>query len=269
MPAISYKKIVRRALDITWRNKFLWILGLFLFSFSNYNFLNILIGAPAQDPKWSRGVNTELFYRTLTEKPLMVALVLAVSLLFIFLFLYLGAVAKAGVILSADRIEKKEKPGLRKAIKEGRNFSWRLIGVSIAAASVLLLAGVLLLVPVYYLYDSGLVLRAAMLGGLAVIIYIPLFFIVSFTAILSSNFVVLGELNLSEALASGFDLFTRYWVQIILFSFLVLFMNAVLAFVFILALGTATLPFLLLNFLLGKVLAQSLMNALLFFGAGI
>lgn len=256
-----YKEVLKKAWRLAWQYKWLWVLGLFIVGPGDYNFLGIIsenLGIPEEALDYQD--NAVAFQEFLTQNPLWAAIAFTVFLLIIFLFLYVNGLAGAGVISTAFlHQEKKEEPNnLKKIIKRGARFAWKMVAISVAQVSILIFSTALLVAPVYYLLSQGLESRAAWLSFVAFVIFVPLYIVVNFTVIYARNFVVLGEMNVRQSVLSGWDLFSKYWKISILQALLIVLIYSVAIIGFMLAVGMGGLFFRGLMFLANNLAEVSI-----------
>src|SRR3989338_898008 len=174
-------RIIKRALTATWQNKFLWVLGLLSFGFSNYGFINFFFNNP---DRFGRLFGIKIFQIETSPNVIMFVLFLA-SLLLVSVLIYLSSLSRAGIITAADRVYTKKSATLKKSLSAALKYVWLLVSLLIITTAVLFGFAVMLILPPAYLYSVGFFWKAMILGGLALIIFIPFFITVSFTSIIS------------------------------------------------------------------------------------
>lgn len=152
--AIDYFGIVKKAFILPWKYRFLFWLGI-LASFaaggggggSNFNYassssdwqnlfkddqnkssqiLNTLKNTPRV-----LGTSTDRLTEFISHNIYWIALVVLILVLIAVVLLVFGTFARAGVIRSIPRLEKKEKPTFSEALWDGKRFFWRIVGAGI------------------------------------------------------------------------------------------------------------------------------------------
>jgi hypothetical protein len=181
---MDYGGLVKRALDIMWKFKYLWVFGFFLEFGSGtggwFGNLSERCELPVGDFISGALVGAIIF------------LVLVGLLLFlVFLIMYL--ISQGGLIHCVWKIESGEKPTLRDGWNAGiRNF-WRILGISILILIFILGSGIITLGPfVILIIAPSLVMGLIGIGS--TMIYVLGFVIVGL--LLALPFVALGLINL-------------------------------------------------------------------------
>jgi hypothetical protein len=174
---MDYGKLLRRAWDITWNNKFLWILG-FLAGLgsgggSNFNFRNFGGGGgpgrPGQAPMPE--LPPEL---AVSIVPIILAVLCVLFLVWI-VFWVIGTIANGGLIGAVNQIEIEGSSSFGRGWSAATPKMWRLLGISLATAIpalIVLIALVILALLALGLGVSGAEEAggAALVGALACLI---------------------------------------------------------------------------------------------------
>jgi len=143
-PDFSY--IIKRALEISWKYKFLWLFGIFLsfgagFNFRFYNFGTL-----------PSSLNTTKFKHSASNWFLAHIWLLATIGLILFLiwlaFFVMGIIAQAAVVKAADEAERGDKPTFTSMFKFGAGKFWRVLGLILFIFLIALAALVLLSIPI-------------------------------------------------------------------------------------------------------------------------
>lgn len=220
----SYLKILRQAYEVTRANKPLWVLGLFLGWTGIFNLSSF--SRQDQSTQYQNQINNWLNVHQSA------AIMIAVLFLIVLVVLaYLFFRAKAGLILGLKAILDKRATDFGKSFKQGGLFYRRIFRAYFLIYLGVILAGLLLSIPIIYLIALKLDFRAIVLIIFALIIFIPISLIALFLEVLSPLFVVLYDLTVTEAIKSSFDLFIKFWPQLVAFGFCILFTVLVVFFV--------------------------------------
>lgn len=224
---LEYSQIFKQALTLIRNNKFLWVFGLFLSLGGIFNFFSFSRnGSGEYYQKQSLKIN--LWFSNHPNQTLLIA---AVIILLFLLLVYVYFRAKAGIIIAIKAILDKQATGFSQAFRAAQFFYLRILRVFILLALLLVLAFLVLAAPVIYLFVSHYELRALMLLVLALIIFIPLSVVVYFISSLAPLFIVMNDLTATEAIKAGFDLFKKFWSQLIVFSLFLMVLNVAAFFV--------------------------------------
>ena len=261
MVNLPYKKIIRQAAELTWRHKWLWALGVLAFGFEDFNLINFRVNERVQP-----GQPFDAFVKSILSKPEVLVPAAIAALLLLLIFIYIQALAGGGILAGFLRIQNQKTANLSLSWKDGKKFSNRLFGLTIAAWLSLILGAILLIVPTYYLFNAGMALRAIIMAGLAFVIFIPYYFVVSLTSIYAANFIVLGNMNLTQAASSGFDLLTRHLITSAFFAAVVAILEIILIIIFALSGALLSIPFIIIGIILKMVFGTEIITLLYFLG---
>jgi len=160
---MDYGALVKRALDIMWKFKYLWIFGFFLeFGSGGGGFGNLpeKVKEPIGD-----------FFGGIPLMSIIIPLIL-IGLVVFLLFLILYIVSQGGLIHCVSRIESGENPTLRDGWNAGVKNFWRILGIAIIMLIFFFAAAVVTLGPFVVL-----LIVYKILGLLFAIILIPLFMV--------------------------------------------------------------------------------------------
>jgi hypothetical protein len=172
---MDYGKLLRRAWDITWNNKFLWILG-FLAGLgsgggSNFNFRNFGGGGGPSGPS-GQAPTPELPPELVGSIGLIILAVLCVLFLVWIVAWVIGTIANGGLIGAVDQIETEGSSSFGRGWSAASPKMWRLLGISLATAIpglIVAVSGVMLALPGLGLMAAGAERAggAALVGALA------------------------------------------------------------------------------------------------------
>ncbi len=160
---MDYGGLVKRALDIMWKFKYLWIFGFFLEFGSGGGG-----GGPIPD-KLKEPIGD--FFGGISLVSIIIPLILIGLVIFV-LFLILYIISQGGLIHCVSRIESGEKPTLRDGWNAGVKNFWRILGIGIIILIFVFAAMLLILGPFVILLIAN-----KTVGLLSLIILIPLFLV--------------------------------------------------------------------------------------------
>ncbi len=169
-----------------------------------------------------------------------------VSLVFITLAVIFYFRSKGALISAVSQLRDKKSLDKKLVYSESEPHTIKLMKVGFGLMAAMLLVGALLASPVVYLTANNYSSRAFSLGLMATIIYLPIFCILYYLAVLTPMFIVLQRMSIGGALKAGFDLIRKYWPMLIAFSAILLLVELVLVIVSLGLMVAATLPFVLL-----------------------
>jgi hypothetical protein len=157
---MDYGRLLRRAWDITWNNKFLWILG-FLAGLGsggggpNFNFRNF--GGGPSGPS-GQTPTPELPPELAGSIVPIILAVLCVLFLVWIVFWVIGTIANGGLIGAVSQVETEGSSSFGRGWSAASPKMWRLLGISLATAIpglIVVVAGVMLALPALGLMAAG------------------------------------------------------------------------------------------------------------------
>jgi len=237
---MDYGKLMRRAWEITWRYKFLWVFGIAIafcragggsgsnFNFSNRNFTG-------QNNQFGQFMNPANPFSQALERFfssgllwLFIGFLIVLVILFFFIGMAVVAYARGSIIRSVNLLENGETVNFRLAWEEGKKSFRRLLGMEILINIPGLLVGLAIMVAVILLIwnlikssgmaygaDQSAIFRSLLTIAPAFVIIICSLACVAFliqilVAILEvfgSRAIAIEDLPVIAALARGWKLF--------------------------------------------------------------
>ncbi|MEA2064963.1 MAG: hypothetical protein U9O66_01530 [Patescibacteria group bacterium] len=233
-----YRAIFLKPLKLVLKNKFLWVLGLFAlflagdgYDFISTNFSEILTN---RDSIIWRVYDTGLFQpaslvnlqNIISADPLAIVASLLILIFIIsifFLFIWLSVISQGGIVYSIFKLNNKEKIGLARSIKIGRNNFWQILNLNIINKSIVW--SVSFLFGLFYF--AFLIKNISFFAWFLIsIIFILIILFVSLITKYALSFIILQKKNYLSAIKAGFNLFLNNWVvtiETIFFLFIVNF----------------------------------------------
>lgn len=241
MPPV-YRVVLRKAWEITKKNRFLWFFGIFAALAGNGGVYEILV--KGFERVVSRGEtlmnNTDWLWQwsnifwpqiktAYEQAPLFANLfwiVFLAILIFLGVLIWLTVVSRGAIISCVKKIVGKKDTSLGDGWKEGNRFFWPLLGLNLLAKALVFGLLVLITLPAMVFLTGG---TASVGWNLAIYIFDFVLFtllalFISFMAVYASCFVVVKDLPLVESIRAGWRLFTKNWlvsVEMALLLFLI------------------------------------------------
>lgn len=249
---MEYGKIINRSFDIAWKNKTLWLLGLFAGGTTSFNIDTGWISDDFEFPAgdWSSGGLIPSF----DFEPGTIALMVVGFLLFFIVMMILHFISVAGLIDAANRIVRGGVYRLFDSISVGAGKLLRFVGLG-----VLLFVGGMICIIVLVMAVIGSFAIHDILGGMSLLFWIPLF-LLTFLALvtigsLAQRAIVVRDVSIGDGLEEAYYLFKNNLGK----------SAAILALYILLMIGIAILSFMVFGFpaLLFGFLSQSWLVALL------
>ena len=246
---MDYGWVLKRAWEITWKFKGLWVLGILAScssggggggggggsgSGSGYQFSGESNPRLQQFQQWFESIPTETWI-TIAIVAGLVILVLGL------VFLVLGVIGQGGLISGFNQVEDSGSVTLAEAFRLGTSNFWKLLGVRI----VFWLAGVLAAIVLVVL---AIMLTVGTLGiGLLCLVpllcvFIPLGALIGVYVILTQVALVTDQLSVGEAFRRSWKVLKENLGPVIVVGLIVIFGSLVIGLVLALPLIAAVLP---------------------------
>ena len=256
-----YRIVLKQALVLTWRYKYLWWFGIFAALIGNGGELEILfnnVGAnPSQAlfPAWQRIVSTKIFSgqiltnigNLLKQDTLNMIFVLAASLvvLAIGLFLiWLVIVSQAAIVNNSAAIIKQKKH----TFKEGLNFGilnfWPVLVLNIIIKAAIYILLVAISLPVIFWQGN---FNANLFYIIALVIAVPAAIILSFIMKYAIAYAVINKSKVAPAIKQSCRLFKENWLVSFEMAVMLFFINLLVGLAIVLTILILAVPFLFLG----------------------
>jgi hypothetical protein len=245
----SYRSIFRKALKVTWRNKYLWFFGLFasLVSFgTEYQILSRAMGEKGR-PMYmyfkDAGVFSSGFWSNMAELwssdawALITVVLVGLACLAIMVFLaWLAVISQAAIIDSAEKIVNKRKEalslGIASGLAVGRHKFWRVLGLDVITKVTVAILVWLVSLP---LVSSISIPELSIVYVVLFVILVPVALVFSLFINYSIAFVVIKDYSVSKSLQQGWSLFKKNWLVSIEMAFMLFLVNFLLTIVIIMS----------------------------------
>jgi hypothetical protein len=196
---INYLAIVKQAAFIAWRNKYLWWFGFFvMLSATGGSFFQYF---PKQDQVQKEKI-LDLFWAHREWA----FFAFAAAFLVWLVLLILGIISKGALIKSINKEIENKKSDFKGGFREGKKYFWKIFFLGLIAGIFLLSALVVFIIPIGFLFYNKAYLLGSILSILAIVIFIPIAFLVSFIKIYGYFYAVLSDLSLGESLENAYAL---------------------------------------------------------------
>ena len=278
-----YRKILKRAWAVSWKNKWLWIFGLFAAIVGNGSvYQSLLRGFSNIDSGYTifdtmreysaSGVFSTISFAKIAQLWQADATMfgsIIFSMLFILCVLALlfaiGIISQGSLIFGLLEIDTNKPVNLRTALRSGKEHFWRIFGLNLFTKIFLLS----LLILLAYLI-SLIITASSVVNMIIYIVSFLLFFILGmviyFITIYGTSFVVLRNRKVFPALRSAFDLFRKDIIVNLEMALILFIVNFIFLIIFFIGAFVLSSPFLVLYFLfavsgikIGALLASSLL----------
>jgi len=240
---INYLEIIKKAAFITWRNKYLWWFGLFILLASTCgNFFQAW-------PKEKNIQGQEVLDFTANHKELIIFLLAAFLLLWI-VFTILGIIAKGGLIKSLKSATENKKLGFKSGFQAGKKYFWKVFLIGAFSVVFILATLIVFMIPIGFLFYNKAYLLGGVLSFLALVIFIPVLFLVSFIRIYAYFYAILADLPIGESLENAYALLRKNIMSSLVISLVFLIVGTLVMIAAVLFL----IPVGIIFFLIGTLL---------------
>ncbi|MDD5397061.1 MAG: hypothetical protein PHW24_03300 [Candidatus Moranbacteria bacterium] len=198
MKTIKYFDILKKALLMTWNNKFLWVFGLLIFLGSLFSNVNV-------DTNKLSNQN----YVSFGSHPGIVGFVSVAMLLLIAALFLLRIVSMAAIIKSVSDINLYKQLKIKNILQESRVFLWRIFLLEIIIGLTLLAVALVLSIPVVYLFalNAKALAWIALVG--AIVIILPLLVLAYYLRRYAIIYIVLGNFKIRISLEAAYLMFEK------------------------------------------------------------
>ena len=240
------RHVLKRAWQITWRYRFLWLFGLFTMLLAgNGNEFNLLIsGTESIEKGWQRVVGIEGTLESLRQGWSANSwLVIIISLIIFLFFLWLSIISQIGLIHCLKKINANQNSSLKEGFAAGKKYFWSVLGVNIIAIIIifgLLLALGLPIISIFLSYKS--IGWATFFTLVAFIILVPLAIVISLITRFASCYIVLKGQDVWQAFQKGIRLFGKHWLKSVELAFVLFLISLVVSFILTLLIALVNLP---------------------------
>jgi hypothetical protein len=239
---LSYLKVFKQALILAKTKKFLWGLALFLIWGNLALYLIIFSRGQNQNQVPVKQMNLTDYFSQSQQIGLALGVI---ALIAIAIWLYL--LARAGMTLAVKNILDHKPHSFKGSLQGTNKFVGRLFKIWFTNGLIFLFALLALAAPVGYLISLGSSVRATILAILAVIIFLPVLLTTVMMNVFSGFYAVLMNLSVSKSFRASYDLISRYWWPLVLFSVIVFVFAILLIVAGFLMQAIVLLPFVILS----------------------
>ncbi len=257
-----YRPMLKQALRITWRNKFLWFFGLFAVLFGNggaYNlgFSNLkkvesqgmwLNNIKTMTQNWSlkfNAIDLNNLWSSVSISGFFLVLIIFIVAVF---FVWLAVVSQGALIHGATEKIREKESKFNEVFKYGITKFWAVLLLDVIFNVILFVILVLLSLPFFILFMSavGSVLWQSILIVLSFIVWVPLAIMFSIIIKYALIYSINENKHISEALSSALTLFAKNWIVSLETGFILFLLNLITGLLLGVVLIFIALPFIIL-----------------------
>ncbi len=278
-----YRQLLKRALKISWRNKWLWILGIFTIIVGNVSVYEVLIRGFSNlnegktifetmreysaSGLWGMFSfeNIKQFWQTDLAGMGMLFFDLLLTLSIFLIFISAGIISQGALIWGFSEIDSARRATLRESLRKGVHYFWPVLGLNIITKIILM--GTLL----FLAYLISLIVTPFVWLNILIYIFSFLFFtilgiVIYFLTIYGAAFIVKKQKNVFESLKNAYQFFCKNIVVNLEMALILFVLNMFFVLIYMVAVFIGASPFLVLYFLFmfaGSKLGVVIVSALL------
>jgi hypothetical protein len=263
-----YRPMLKTALSITWRFKYLWFFGLFAALLGNEGAFNLGVknlNKVESQAMWltnfRRAIDTWHFnfsFSRLSEMlkiidiwgVLLICLILAVSIFLLWL-----AVSSQGALVYGARQALRDKTGLfSEAIKRGSSKFWPVLLLNILLNLAIFVSLGLVSLPFVILFiGTSAAIWQSIVVVLSFIVLVPLAIVLSLIMRYALIYIVAEDKHLGEAIGQAWHLFIKNWIVSLETGLLLFLLNILTGLALVIIMIFVALPFVILGMIAGQV----------------
>ena len=221
-----YRTIFKKSWKITFKNKFLWLFGLFAALAGNGGIYEIfakgfdrisnqgdlLLGGE----NWWHFLDINQIEKMYEASPLFISMfwgIFFAVLVLSFVLICLSILSRGAIIGSTQKLTGRKKLTLSDGWKIGAKHFWSLFGLTIFSKAVIFGLLVLITMPVmFFITGGGNFTLSLILYVLSFILFTGLALVVSFVTIFAACFIVLDKKSLVGSISLSLRLFAKNWL---------------------------------------------------------
>lgn len=254
MKPIAYLEIIKQAIKIAWKNKFLWAFGLLVSLGSGSGISNVKWKTGEGSPKNEEQLNKAINF--IQNNPEIVLGIVIIAFLLIIFFFFLRIIGNAGLIKAASNIAVYGQSTVKGIFLETKKYFWSLVLVETIICLAILAIIFVMFAPVAYLF----ILKAHILGAIslagAILIVIPLLVLTCFIRKYAFFFIVIGNMKIKMALEYAYGLFRKNIKESLLMGIITVAIGMIVVIPIFISIIIIALVFVLLGFLAYFIFAK-------------
>ncbi|MBU0636816.1 MAG: hypothetical protein ABH818_01110 [Patescibacteria group bacterium] len=290
---LSYRNVLKQSWQITWRNKYLWIFGIFAALLGNGGEYEILSRSLSGDdhaiwPSFYRVIQTGVFGKQTFNNVIqwmnedilsflmMSGVVLAILVISCFL-IWLIMVSQIAIVNNAGNIIKRKKNNFQDGVNSGTKNFWSILGLNVISKIIICLLLILISLPIIFFVNKISIAMTGLLFSILFIIFVPIAISLSFIIKYAIAYVVVKNSSLINAFKQAWQLFMNNWIISLETALILFFINFVAGLAIALVILAMAIPFLSLGIIVYLLTSEvgfwviavlAFISALLLIGVG-
>jgi len=271
-----YRPIIKQAVLITWKFKYLWFFGLFAALAGNggvYNFLfnNLekaesraasLVYIKAFFSDFGRFFSSDIDWaQMMSDFSFWTAVALVILFVAVIFLIWLSISSQGALVHAAGKHFKNIDNGFKLSFSYGSSKFWPLLLLNIFTKIIISAALLVISIPFVLVVLNGEMdmFWQNMFTVLSFIILIPVAAILAFIVKYALIYVVNRDQHVGLALKNGWFLFKQNWVASLEMALVLFIINLVSSLVLLIVMVIAAIPFVLLGFVAGYITSVTLL----------
>jgi len=265
---MDYLAIIKKAYQITLKNKFLWIFGILAGGYGGLRTFNV--GSPnyqtsSEDfSKAFPAFDWASFWANYGGLILTLLVILAILAIIMFI---LNVISQGALVGSVDKLSEGQKSNFKDGFRTGAHQFWRILGMSIIYLLMILASLIVLVGPIVISVINKLYIIAVIWGGLLFFVCLAFWILVGLIYPYSLRVIVLKTYGVWESIRDSLHFFRDHWKEVVVIYLLLLAIG--LGFGIALVFGILIVGGILLALGLGIWLASPLVAVIYGFLAGL
>ena len=274
-----YRNVLKRALSVTWYNKYLWFFGLFagiLGGVGKYEISLNRAGGNLEEgvyPQLAGFLNSEAvsnvtfsnLFQTFQNDPVTMFIVIGLFLILLILglfMLWLSVVSQIALVNNSAEALRSNKKYSSLKLKDGvaagmKNF-WPVLGWNLIVKTLVYVLFAALSLPVIHLATTGSSSAIVNISYVVLfVVFLPAALILSLLLKYAVIYIVLKGKSFVDAWTESWRLFLRNWLVSLEMALILFVIQFLATIVLILAVLALIIPFLFFAFLVGGISASA------------
>ena len=261
----SYRQILKTSLKISWKNKYLWVFGIFASFLSIGAEYQILWRALSRQATldwyngWNMYMQTGIFsgavwgniVHLFKTNPGIMTMILFFSLIIlaiIFVSIWLAVTAQIALVINTEKIIKSKKDEIavadRSNLAAGAPSFWPVFGLNLFSKIIINVLVILITLPLLFLAVNHLLLNVLYL--IFFVILIPVAIAVSLLIKYAIAYVALKKQTIFMSLKKAWELFKENWIISLEMALLLFVISFLATLAILIASAIIAVPFIIL-----------------------
>lgn len=217
-----YSQVLKKAWDVSWRNKPLWVFGFLAGFLQTSGVIEIIsrAGLRVSEQGWSPLLFVQnaypgsvfigtlsLFRESATDGAVLVLLIM-LGIVIALLWFFSGSEA---ALIGAVAGKTKKLPRLFKLFRNGKGFAWPVLGVHVVSKLLLAVLFLATSLPIILIAQASTTTNI-IISFIAFLVFFPLVLIVSFLTIYTIAAIVIQKSKVLHAVHTAWDIFKNHWI---------------------------------------------------------